>query len=153
MKHTLLTMFTVLIFLGCQDNKNTQAKHDAKIAQQAREELLAELKEKEKRAQENDRLSQIGITTVGSKIIIDTNKTKGFFKDLGNKMKNRIEKLSKDIEEGRIKNKDVGIAIDESHISVDLNRTNNFLKKWGEKMEKFVKDIDTIMKEASGTKN
>jgi len=158
MKHILLATLIMLTFSGCGDNKEEQAKHDAKIAQEARAELLAELKlkeeeihKKELEAQKNSKLSKVGITTEDGKIVIDTNKTKNFFKELGSKFKERAEKLSQDIEKGIIKDKDAGIEIDETHINIDLNKTKSFLEGWGKKMQEFVKDMDTIAQEIDST--
>ncbi len=115
MRYILISLILVLSFAGCQEKEQqsseAQAKHDAKIAQQARAEALAEF-EAEKKAQlaqvqateakikalkvlpttetqteeEKDKLSKMGVTMDNDVITIDTNKTKTFFKDLSKKM-------------------------------------------------------------------
>jgi len=153
MKYALLSILILFSLSGCQDKKEEQAQHDAKIAQEARAELLKELKAKEeaKKKQEElekkNKFSKIGITTEDGKIIIDTNKTKGFFKDVANKIKTEMDKMSKDLEKGLIKNDEAGIELNETHINIDLNKTKNFLDTWGKKMQEFVKEFEDIAKE------
>ena len=48
MKHILLTIFLLFSLSGCQDKKEDQAQHDAKIAQEARVQLLKEQAERNK---------------------------------------------------------------------------------------------------------
>ena len=79
MRHLLISLILLLSFTGCEDQEQ-QAEHDAKIAQQARAELLAELKAKKERTDNNaSKLHKMGITMEDGTIIIDTNKTKDFF--------------------------------------------------------------------------
>jgi len=151
-------MILVFSFSGCQSDKEKQAQHDAQVAQKAKAELLAEIKAKNEEearkrmeAQKNSKLSKIGITTEDNRIIIDTNKTKGFFKELATKMKDKMNKLSKDFENGMIKDKNAGIEVDETHINIDLNKTKSFLDNWGKKMQGFVKEFDDIAKEINNT--
>jgi len=123
MKHILFSIILLLFLSGCQDSKEKQAKHDAKVAQQAREELLAELKAKEeaKKAEQNDtKLSKIGITMNDGKITIDTNKTKEFFQDMTKNIGDKIKKMSKELQEGTIENKDAGVDLNESHINIGI---------------------------------
>jgi len=155
MKQLLIIFLLLFSLSGCQDAKEKQAQHDAQVAQQAKRELLAELKAKEeaakKKEQESNKLSKLGITTEDGKIIIDTNKTKSFFKDIASNMKHKMEKLSNDLEKGMIKNQNAGIEIDETHINIDLNKTKSFLENFGKKMQGFVKEFDTIAQEIDKT--
>ena len=158
MKQLLIILVLLFSFSGCQDAKEKQAQHDAQVAQQAKTELLAQLKakkeekrKKELEAQKESKLSKIGITTEDGKIIIDTNKTKDFFKNVATKMKDKMEKLSKDLEQGMIKDKNAGIEVDETHINIDLNKTKSFLDNWGKKMQGFVKEFDKLAKEINNT--
>jgi len=52
MKQILIAMILVLSFSGCQDKKEEQTQHDAKIAQEARAELLKEQAEAKKKQEE-----------------------------------------------------------------------------------------------------
>ncbi len=150
MKHILLTIFLLFSLSGCQDKKEDQAQHDAKIAQEARAQLLkeqAEAKQKQEELEKNNKYSKIGITKEDGKIIIDTNKTKSYFKDIAHQMKTKMDKISKDLKKGIVKNEEAGIEMDETHINIDLNKTKTFLDIWGKKMQGFVKEFDELAKE------
>ena len=150
MKNTLLSLLILFSLSGCQDKKEDQAQHDAKIAQEARAQLLKEQEEAKKKQEElekNDKFSKIGIASKDGKIIIDTNKTKSYFNELAHQMKTKMDKMSKDMEKGIIKNKEAGIEMDETHINIDLNKTKTFLETWGKKIQGFVKEFNDITKE------
>ncbi len=150
MKHILLTIFLLFSLSGCQDKKEDQAQHDAKIAKEARTQLLkeqAEAKQKQEELEKNNKYSKIGITKEDGKIIIDTNKTKSYFKDIAHQMKTKMDKISKDLKKGIVKNEEAGIEMDETHINIDLNKTKTFLDIWGKKMQGFVKEFDELAKE------
>ncbi len=156
MKYILLSLILLFSLSGCQDKKEDQAQHDAKIAQEARAQLLkeqAEAKKKQEELAKDNKYSKIGITQKDGKIIIDTNKTKSYFKDLAHQMKTKMDQMSKDLEKGIIKNKEAGIEMDETHINIDLNKTKTFLETWGKKMQGFVKEIDNITKEFDNHNN
>lgn len=149
MKHILFSLILLLSFSGCQDKKEEQARHDAKIAQEARAQLLKEQKAQEeakKEFEKSDQFSKIGITSEEGKIIIDTNRTKSYFKDLAYEMKSKIDKMGKDLETGMIQSEEAGIEANETHINIDLNQTKNFLDTWGKKMQEFIKEFDDIAK-------
>ena len=149
-KSAFIVLILILSLSGCQDKKEEQAQYDAKIVQEARAELLkeqAEAKKKQEELEKNNKYSKIGITSEDGKIIIDTNKTKSYFKDLAHQMKTKMDKMSKDLEKGIIKNEEAGIEMDETHINIDLNKTKTFLETWGKKMQGFVKEFDDIAKE------
>jgi uncharacterized lipoprotein YehR (DUF1307 family) len=150
MKNTLLSLLILFSLSGCQDKKEDQAQHDAKIAQEARAQLLKEQEEAKKKheaLEKNSKFSHIGVTSKDGKITIDTNKTKSYFKDLAHQMKTKMDKMSKDLEKGIVKNEEAGIEMDETHINIDLNKTKTFLDTWGKKMQGFVKEFDDIAKE------
>jgi len=158
----LMTAIIVLFFLsGCNQKQKDQAAHDAKVAQQAREELLKELKAQEEakrkaqqEAQKKDRLSQIGIETMpDGKIIIDVNRTKNFFQQLTSRIKHKTDTLAKEMERGIIEEKEAGIEINETHIEIDLNKTEHFLEKWSRKMEEFAQEFDKIADQLDQTEN
>jgi len=149
-KSSFIVIILILFLSGCQDKKEDQAQHDAKIAQEARAQLLKEQEEAKKKheaLEKNHKYSQIGITSEGGKIIIDTNKTKSYFKALAHQMKSKMDKMSKDLEKGIIKNEEAGIEMDETHINIDLNKTKIFLDTWGKKIQGFVKEFDGVAKE------
>ena len=89
----LIPLLILFALTGCED-KEAQAKHDAQIAQQAREELLAELEAK--KAQEEKEpaaFNKIGINVHEGTIMIDTNKTKNFLNELGKKMDVEMKRM------------------------------------------------------------
>lgn len=151
MRYLLMSLILLLSFTGCED-KEQQAKHDAKIAQQARAALLAELEaekaliKKESQEKNETKLSQMGIEMDDGIITIDTNKTKDFFKDLNQKMAAQINKISEDLEKGIIETKEAGVEMNEQHIHIDLNKTQNLLQDWGKKMQIFVQEFDEMAK-------
>jgi uncharacterized lipoprotein YehR (DUF1307 family) len=153
MKNTLLSLLILFSLSGCQDKREDQAKHDAKIAQEARAQLIKEQEEAKKmqeELEEKSKYSQIGITSKEGKIIIDTNKTKEYFRGLAYQVKSKMDKMSKDLERGIIKNEEAGIEMDETHINIDLNKTKTFLEAWGKKMQGFVREFDEVAKEING---
>ncbi len=151
MKHTLFPFILLLSLSGCQDKKESQSQHDAKVAQEARTQLLKEqeiqAKQKQEKFEKDHKLSKIGITSEEGKIIIDTTKTKSYFKDLAYEMKSKMDKISKDLETGIIQNEEAGIDASQTHINIDLNKTKIFLDTWGKKMQGFLKEFDDIAKE------
>lgn len=151
MRHLLIVLMLLFSFTGCEDKEQLakeQAVHDAKIAQQARAELLAELEAKKAQLQETNetKLSRMGVHMDDGIITIDTNRTKDFFKELNEKMAVQIKKISEDLEKGIIETKEAGIEMKEQHIHIDLNKTQNFLQEWGEKMQIFMQEFEDIAK-------
>lgn len=150
MRHLLITLMILFSFTGCEDKEHLakeQAMHDAKIAQQAREELLAELKaEQEAKEKEDTKLHHMGIHIDNGTITIDTNKTKDFFYDLNTKMAAQIKKISDDMKEGIVDAKEAGIEVNEEHIHIDLNKTQNVLQDWAQKMQMIAEEFDTATK-------
>ena len=140
---------------GCQQKSSQEQKaHDAKVAQQAREQLLKELEAKKEaeqeavlKAKQQSRLAPMGVTTTpDGKIIIDTNKTKSYFKMMAQKMKAKADKLTKEMQQGIIEEKEAGVEVSDEKIVVDLNKTKGFMEKWVKKMEGFVKEMDEVAK-------
>jgi len=146
MRHLLISLILLLSFTGCEDQKQ-QAEHDAKIAQQARAELLAELKAKKDLTDNNaSKLHKMGITMEDGTIIIDTNKTKDFFRGMNQKMEAQMKKLSDDMEKGVVETKEAGIEVNDQYIHIDLNKTQDLLSEWGKKIELFVQEFDEMAK-------
>jgi len=159
MKQFILAIVVLFALVGCDQKREDQAAHDAKVAQQAREALLKELKAKEeaqKKAEEakrleaqkrENKLSNFGVTTTpDGKIIIDANKTRNYVEQLAKKMKAKVDRLAKDMQKGVIKEKEAGIEVSEEKIVIDVNRTKSFLEKWARKMEGFVKEMNKVAK-------
>ena len=150
MKHLLIALLLLLTFTGCQDKENDakkQAIHDAKIAAQAKAELLAEIQAKQdQETKQNTTLNQIGIHTNNGIISIDTNKTKTFFDTLNKRMETEMKKISDDLQKGIIEAKEEGIQMQNDHITIDLNKTKQILEVWGQKINIFAQEFDNISK-------
>jgi hypothetical protein len=156
MKHIFLLGILLLTLTGCQDKAKEQAAHDAAIATKAKAELRAEYEAKEEakrreaKAKEDSlkqsKLNNMGINMQNGTIIIDTNKTKTFFKHLGNKMELQIKKMSEDFQKGAIHTQEAGINIDKEHIDIDLNKTKTLLEIWSKKLQIFVNEFDNVAK-------
>ncbi len=148
-------MALLFSFSGCQNAKENQAEHDAKVAAQAKAELRAELrKEQEEKARqheeemkENNKLAHMGITTDNGKLIIDTNRTKDFFRQMAANIKVRADKFAKDMEKGVIDDKEAGIEVNETHINIDLNKTKSFLDTWSRTLEGYAKEFNKMTQE------
>ena len=159
MKKLMIPILLLLALTACQ-SKEEQQQHDAMVAQQARAQLLAELKAKEEAKREAEaqahakasKLSKVGIEIEGSKIIIDTNKTKGFFKSIAHRLEAKMQKLQQDLQKGKLVEDSAGVEIDEQRIHIDLNKTQSFLESWGSKMQSFVKDIDALSEKIASDK-
>ncbi|KYJ85625.1 hypothetical protein [Sulfurovum riftiae] len=158
MKHPLIAIALTSLFLfsGCQES---QKEHDAKVAQQAREQLLKELKAKEEAKKKEEatlekqsKLSQMGFQkTDDGKIIIDMNKTKSYFQMLAAQMQSKVEEMNKELESGTIEEKEAGIEVNQTHINIDLNKTKSFLDNLGKKMQGYVKEFEGMVQELNGT--
>lgn len=136
MRTLLVSLFLFLGLAGCENSAESQAERDARIAQEARAELLRELKAAEEAKEKNSTLFRIGISQKGDKITIDTNKTQQFFKNLSKKITKEMDQFSQEMEKG--------IEVDENHIQIDINKTGNFLDKWHQKMQNFANEINAL---------
>ncbi len=166
MKKIIATAILIFSLSACQNSKEKQEAHDAKIIAQARAELLTELQEKkiikEKEALKDvkeNKLSHLGITNKDGTLSINTNQTKAYFKNIADNIQRSIYKYKTNIKNGVLNEEEAGIEINKTHINLDLNKTKNFLDHWGRKVneyiqefEKLTKDIDkTIKKDNNGT--
>jgi len=152
-----VALSTLLLLTGCGES---QKEHDAKVAQQAREQLLKELKAKEEAQRKKEaelekqsRLSQMGFKkTPDGKIIIDMNRTKTYFQQLTEQMQHKVEEMHQELESGNIQEEEAGIEVNQTHINIDLNKTKSFLDKLGEKMQTYVNEFDSVVQELNNTK-
>jgi len=150
MQHLLFAIILLFFFSGCENKEQQQekqAKHDAQIAQQARTELLAEI-DKEKKAQDekNNRFSHMGVKMDNGTIIIDTNKTKDFLKEFGQKMHLQMKQVSSDLQKGVIDAQEGGVKVDNGNINIDLNKTQTFFNEWSKKIDSYVQEFDAMTK-------
>jgi len=167
MKYLFPILLAAALLTGCEqkhekhEKEMTQSEHDVKVAQQARQALMKEPKEKEKPANKKaaptvaqSKLTHLGITTTpDGKIIIDTNKTKSYLEQLAKQMKAKADELAKEMQQGAIEEKEVGIEVNQTKIVIDLNKTQNFMEKWTQKMQGFVKDMEKLSETIDGDIN
>ena len=154
MRHFIIMLALLLSLTGCEDREQLakdQAAHDAKIAQQARAELLAEIeaqKEALKKSQEENetKLGQMGFRMEDGIITIDTNRTKDFFRALNEKMAAEIEKISEDLKKGVIEKKEAGVEMKDQQLHIDLNKTRDLLDEWGKYMQIYMQEFHDMTK-------
>jgi len=153
----IVSIFFSLLLGGC---KESQQEHDAKVAQEAREALLQELKAKqeaqkakEATLEKESKLYQMGFQkTSDGKIIIDMNKTKSYFQKLAQQLQGKADRLNKELESGMLQEKEAGIEVNQTHIGIDLNKTKHFLDNLGKKMQGYVKEFEDMVQEVNCTK-
>ena len=133
--------------LKAQEEALKKAQLEAQAAKEALQKKQAEEAKRQEASKQNEKLSKVGINIKEDKITIDTNKTKDFFQTIGKNIGDKLKKISDDLEQGVIKDKNAGVQIDDTHINIDINKTKNFLEEWGKKMQGFVKEFDDMAKE------
>jgi hypothetical protein len=152
----ILTTIAVLFTLtACQNAQENQAEHDAKVAADARAELLIELeaaanteaRQKKEEIEETNTLAPMGVVVYDGKLIIDTNQTKTFFQEMAATMKAKADQFAKDLEEGNINNPQAGIEMNQTNINIDLNKTKSFFENWEKTVEGYVKQFEAMTKQ------
>ena len=149
----IFILFTQFTFSQTEE----EIRHDEKIRQEARAQLLKEL-ETEKKANKHSYLdnptpdqakqfSKIGLTIEKNLIILDTNKTKNLFQLITNTLTKKVEKMSKELVEGVQDPKKMGVDINKDHINIDINTSKKYLKDLQIKMQSFLKEFDNMAKE------
>jgi len=159
-RKTLMTLAILLALSGCQNAQEKQAAHDAKIAEQAKAELRAELKkEQEEKAQQeaieiqkNNKYAHIGFSTEDGKVIIDTEKTKSYFNQMAAQFKTHADKFAKDFKKGVVKEEEAGIEVNATHINIDLDKTKSFLDTWSKTLEGYAKEFQEMTEEMDTSK-
>ena len=124
-----------------------EALHDAKARQEAREELLLELKQAEMLKKTAKKFNKMGLTIDKNLIILDTNKTTNFFQNLAKSLEDKFNQIHKELESSIGNPKKTGIDINKEHIQIDMNTSKKYLKELEKKMQGFVKEFDNIAKE------
>ncbi len=148
MRVLAVVFLAILILVGCQDAKQKEQTRVKEI-----QKLKLELKSKDEQitalkksillleGDTNTTLSRLGFHMSGEKIIIDTNKTKNYLKELNKRFKKRVTKLSREIKDGVVNEKDVGLEANSTTIKIDLKKTKNTLEKFKVKFEEIFEDI------------
>ena len=117
--------FLILFFTGC-DKK--EEKKDTSIEKNSEDSFDRETI-----------LSNMGIDIKGDKITIDSNKTKVFLEELGERIDKELNATQKEIEDGNFTSEKMGIEITKEKVSIDLNQTKNFLQNIIDLMESLSK--------------
>jgi hypothetical protein len=151
-KKILISITLLLFFTGCNESKESQAQHDAKIIAKAKAEVREELQKeadsivlkKRELSKTENKLAHLGVTKHGDTIIIDTNKTKTFLKIMANTMQEHMDKFVHDMKDGVIENKEAGIEINHSNITIDLNKTKSFIETWENTIRQYAKEFDKM---------
>ena len=150
----LLTTVALFLFSACQsketktyDTNTTAQDPNASMSSHAPSNKISHNKSTLSIDHNSSKLEELGIKVEGSKVIIDTNKTKQFFKQVTKQLQSKVVKIEKELQKGVVEEKDMGIEINKSEVKVDLNKTTQYLKKWKDKIEGLVKDLSDTSSE------
>jgi len=117
------------------EEKNLPVNQDTKINENS-----------DKKSENIDLLTLLGIKIDDGKIEIDTNATKSFFENLQQKVEQKASELENSIKEGKLDLKDtVGVRVDEEKIEIDLNKTKSFLEEISNKAKTFIESLDNTI--------
>lgn len=138
MHYLLLTLTLLLSLTGCQDKKKldeeAQAKHDAKIAQQARAEVLAELQ-----------AGDLQVEKAPKKMI----PAQVLPKDMSNQTQMSTKEETDSLEDKNAQLNQMGIHMEKDNITIDTNKTKEFFndlsKKLNMQMKKISDDLEKGM--------
>ena len=159
----------IILMTGCESKEDQERAKQAEIFKQEQIEKTAQKalaeeearKAAEKKAAEEARLAAIqaenpsmmnkmGVTMKEGKLIIDTNKAKGFFTTL----QNNLDGIDRELQEGNLTiTKPAGIEVTPDKVSIDLNKSRSFFDSWGKQMEAFAKEFDKIITKLHDDKN
>lgn len=131
MRYLLVTLTLLLAFTGCQDKKQldeeAQAKHDAKIAQQAREEVLAEIQAGKLKAK------NIQVEKTQKEVIQK--------QTLPEEKQHPTQEENHSIEHKNAQLSQMGIHMEKDTITIDTNKTKEFLNDLSKKLDVQMKKI------------
>jgi len=91
-------------------------------------------------------LQRMGIDVESGRIIIDTNRTRHYFKALERQLKAGMHAGMEKVKEHAASVDDIGIHVSKEKVEIDLNKTKHFLKIWGESMKILGKELDQSFK-------
>ena len=145
MRYLLVTLSLLLSLSGCQDkkqlNEEAQAKHDAQIAQQARAEVLAELKAGTLQAG-NLQVKKVQIEKLQKKVIQEQAHPEDKLQQT--QMPKKEEKHSLGHKNAQLNQ--MGIHMEKESITIDTNKTkaffNDLSKKLNVQMKKISDDLE-----------
>lgn len=135
MRHLLLTLILLLSFTGCEDKKQldeeAQAKHDAKIAQQARAEVLAELQAGTLQAE------KLQVEKVPKKVIQE----QALPEDKLHQIQTPTIEEKHSLEHKNAQLNQMGIHMGKDSITIDTNKTKEFFNDLSKKLDVQMKKI------------
>ncbi len=130
MRYLLVTLTLLLSLTGCQDKKQldeeAQAKHDAKIAQQARAEVLADLQAGKVQIEK----LQKEVTQVQALPEDNLNQTQTHTKEEKHSLEHKNAQLNQ-----------MGIHMEKDSITIDTNKTKEFFNDLSKKLNVQMKKI------------
>ena len=135
MRHLLVTFSLLLSLTGCQDKKQldeeAQAKHDAKIAQQARAEVLAEL-QIEKLQAKKIQLDKLQKKSIQNQALPEKKlpQTQTPEKENKHSLEHKNAQLNQ-----------MGIHMEKDSITIDTNKTKDFFNDLSKKLDVQMKKI------------
>jgi len=91
---------------------------------------------------ETELMRAMGIEIKEGEIILDTKKSKHFFKKLTQEIKSSMHRSMEKVEQHTPKAEDLGIHVQKDKITIDLNRTRNFMKEWVKTMKVLGDEFD-----------
>ncbi|RLA70161.1 MAG: hypothetical protein DRG09_03910 [Epsilonproteobacteria bacterium] len=128
MRYLLVTLTLLLSLTGCQDKKQldeeAQAKHDAKIAQQARAEVLAELQAGK------IEIEKLQKEVIQAKIPLEDNLQQTPIKEEKHSLEHKNAQLNQ-----------MGIHMENDSITIDTNKTKEFFNDLSKKLDVQMKKI------------
>ncbi|MDD5406173.1 MAG: hypothetical protein PHE73_04420 [Sulfurovaceae bacterium] len=97
-----------------------------------------------KNEQENKNiLSDMGIDVSSDKIAINTGKTKDFFGNIQQQIKDKAQNIGQHIKEGDTEMaKNIGVKLDDEHMEADLHKSRSFIEEIGTKIEHFLANLE-----------
>jgi len=97
-----------------------------------------------KNEKENQNISSdMGIDVSEDKIAIDTGKTKDFFGNIQQQIKDKAQNIGQNIQESSSDlARNIGLKVDNEHIEVDLNQSRSFIEEIGMKIEHFLASLE-----------
>lgn len=145
MRPILLTLLLLFTISACTDNE-TQAKHDAKMAQEVQQHkrlqaeknsLLAELKAKDMAL---EKVREEALVAQAALLAQEKVKKEAFIEE--QRQKKRTEKQA--VQNEKLSN--IGINIDQNKITIDTDKTKDFFQKltqgFEDKIRKITQDIE-----------
>ncbi|WP_456459030.1 hypothetical protein [Nitratifractor sp.] len=91
---------------------------------------------------ETELMHAMGIEIKEGEIILDTKKSKHFFKKLTQEIKSSMHRSMEKVEQHTPKAEDLGIHVQKDKVTIDLNRTRSFMKEWVNTMKVLGDELD-----------